>query len=128
MSFSVIKTSNAPAAIGPYSQGCIAGRMLFISGQIPVDPSTGKMITDDIKAATAQCLENIMAILRAADENARLVKVGIFLTDMGDFGKVNEIYATYFGDEPPARACVEVSALPKGAPIEIEAIAILSIG
>jgi len=128
VSFSVIKTSNAPAAIGPYSQGCIAGRMLFISGQIPVDPSTGKMITDDIKAATAQCLENIMAILRAADENARLVKVGIFLTDMGDFGKVNEIYATYFGDEPPARACVEVSALPKGAPIEIEAIAILSIG
>jgi 2-iminobutanoate/2-iminopropanoate deaminase len=102
--------------------------MLFISGQIPVDPSTGKMITDDIKAATAQCLENIMAILRAADENAHLVRIGIFLTDMGDFGKVNEIYATYFGDEPPARACVEVSALPKGAAIEIEAIAILSIG
>ena len=126
MCFRVIKTSNAPAAVGPYSQGCVAGRILFISGQIPVDPSTGKMITGDIEAATAQCMENIMAVLRAADENAYLVKVGIFLTDMGDFGKVNGIYATYFDDEPPARACIEVSALPKGAPIEIEAIALLS--
>jgi len=126
MSHKIISTDKAPAAVGPYSQGCAAGNILFISGQIPINPGTGEMITDDIAAATRQCMDNLFAVLNAASADAHFVKITIFLTDMSDFGRVNEVYASYFDDNPPARACVEVSRLPKNAQIEIEGIAILS--
>ncbi len=111
--------------MGPYSQGCIGGRLFFISGQIPIDPKTGEMITDDIATATRQCMDNLMAVLRAGHEKAHLVKVCIYLTDMNQFGAVNEVYAGYFDENPPARACIEVSRLPKKASIEIDGIAVL---
>ena len=124
MSHRIISTPNAPAAIGPYSQGCVAGRLLFISGQIPLNPETGEMETDIVRA-TIRCMENILAVAKAAGEGVHLAKVTIYLTDISRFGRVNEAYADFFDQAPPARACVEVSALPKGAPVEIEAIAIL---
>jgi len=125
MSHKIVSTDKAPAAVGPYSQGCIGGGLLFISGQIPVNPATGEMVTDDIVSATRQSMENLLAVLRASGDGAHLVKVTIFLTDMSNFGAVNEVYASFFDSEPPARACIEVAALPKGAPIEIEGIAVL---
>jgi 2-iminobutanoate/2-iminopropanoate deaminase len=119
----VIETDKAPAAIGPYSQGIKQEGFIFTSGQLPVGPS-GQLITDDIAAATEQCLKNIRAVLGAAD--ARLddvIKVTIYLVDMGNFGEVNNIYEGFFTTDPPARSCVQVAGLPKGAPIEIEAVA-----
>ena len=120
----IVSTSDAPAAIGPYSQAIRSGSMLFCAGQIPLDPRTGQIVSDDISEQAKRVLENIKAILRAEDLTfEHVVKTTIFLTSMGDFQAVNEIYATYFGENPPARSTVAVSALPKGAKVEIEVIA-----
>lgn len=119
----VINTKNAPGAIGPYSQGIIVGDFVYTSGQIPINPATGVMETD-IKVATKQSMENVKAILEAAGTSLeKVVKTSIFLKDLNDFAVVNEIYGTYFTENPPARSCVQVAKLPKDAVIEIEAIA-----
>lgn len=126
MDYEEVKTDSAPLAVGPYSQGFIIGKTVYISGQIPFDPATGERVVGGIGEATRRCMDNVMAVLRASGAGGRLVRVGIYLTDMSNFGAVNEIYATYFIDgAPPARSCVEVSSLPKGVPIEIDAIAVL---
>src|SRR5450755_4630054 len=123
----IVATSDAPAAIGPYSQAIRSGPLLFCAGQIPLDPQTGQIVSDDISEQARRVLENIAAILKAAQLNfSHVVKTTIFLTSMGDFQTVNEIYATYFRENPPARSTVAVSALPKGAKIEIEVIAMAS--
>ena len=120
----VINTKNAPGAIGPYSQGIIVGDFVYTSGQIPINPATGVMETD-IKSATKQSMENVKAILEAAGTSLeKVIKTSIFLKDLNDFAVVNEIYGTYFSENPPARSCVQVAKLPKDAVIEIEAIAI----
>ena len=119
----VIHTNNAPGAIGPYSQGIIVGDFVYTSGQIPINPATGVMETD-IKSATKQSMENVKAILEAAGTSLeKVIKTSIFLKDLNDFAVVNEIYGTYFSENPPARSCVQVAKLPKDAVIEIEAIA-----
>lgn len=118
-----IKTDKAPAAVGPYSQGIKAGKFVFTSGQLPAKP-TSELITEDVAAATRQCLENVRAVFQAAGVKMKdVIKVTIFLSDMADFATVNSVYEEYFPEPPPARSCVQVAALPKGAPIEIEAIA-----
>lgn len=120
---SQIETNKAPGAIGPYSQAILAGDYVFVSGQLPVDMATGEMQVDPAKAAKAS-LDNINAILNTVDlDMSNIVKTLIFLTDMNDFAAVNEVYATYFKEMPPARSCIAVTALPKGAVLEIEAIA-----
>ena len=120
----VINTKNAPGAIGPYSQGIVVGDFVYTSGQIPINPATGVMETD-IKLATKQSMENVKAILEAAGTSLEnVVKTSIFLKDLNDFAVVNEVYGTYFNENPPARSCVQVAKLPKDAVIEIEAIAI----
>jgi 2-iminobutanoate/2-iminopropanoate deaminase len=119
-----IFTSEAPAAIGPYSQGMRSGRFVFCSGQIPLDPKSGQIIAGDIATQTRRVLDNVAAILRMEGltfEN--VVKTTIFLTNLTDFQKVNEIYGSYFKQAPPARSTVQVSALPMGANVEIEVIA-----
>lgn len=120
----IISTDKAPGAIGPYSQGIMTGNLIFTSGQIPIDVKTGELELTDIKKAAAHSLDNVKAILEsqgACMEN--IIKATVFLTDLADFNDVNEIYGTYFTSDPPARSCVQVAALPKGAKIEIEAIA-----
>ena len=120
----ILSTNDAPAAIGPYSQGIRTGSLLFCAGQIPLDPKTGQMVSDDIGEQTKRVLENISALLKAAHLSFdHVVKTTIFLTSMDDFQTVNEIYGTYFRENPPARSTVAVSALPKGAKVEIEVIA-----
>ena len=124
MNKKVIKTDNAPEAIGPYSQGIMVGDFIYTSGQIPINPKTGIMETD-IKLATKQSMENIKAILEEVGTSLEnVIKTTIFLKDLNDFNVVNEVYATYFNENNPARSCVEVARLPKDAVIEIEAIAI----
>lgn len=119
----IISTSKAPSAIGPYSQGIKIGEMVFTSGQIPVNPATGEVVTE-IKAATRQSLENVKAVLEEAGSSLeKVVKVVVFIKDMNDFGQVNEVYEEYFNENPPARSCVEVARLPKDCVIEIEAVA-----
>jgi 2-iminobutanoate/2-iminopropanoate deaminase len=121
----VISTQDAPAAIGPYSQAIRTGTMMFCSGQIPLDPKTGQIVSGGIDAQTTRVCENITAVLRAEGLSfADIVKTTIFLTDLGDFQTVNEIYGKYFSENPPARSTVQVAALPKGAKVEIEAIAV----
>ena len=125
----IISTSEAPAAIGPYSQAVRIGNFLFCSGQIPLDPKSGQIVSGDIAAETRRVLDNVGAVLKAERltfEN--IVKTTIFLTDLGDFQSVNEIYGSYFKQQPPARSTVQVSALPKGAKIEIEVIAVADNG
>jgi 2-iminobutanoate/2-iminopropanoate deaminase len=118
-----ISTPKAPAAIGAYSQGVRLGNLVFISGQLPLDPKTGDLVTS-IKDATKQCLENLKAILEAAGSSMDgIVKTTVFLRDMNDFAAMNEVYVTYFPKNPPARAAVQVARLPKDAIVEIEAIA-----
>ena len=120
----VIQTNNAPGAIGPYSQGVIVGDFVYTSGQIPLNPVTGELVTD-IKLATKQSMENIKAILEEAGTSLNnVVKTSIFLKDLNDFEAVNEVYGTYFIENKPARSCVQVAKLPKDAVIEIEAIAV----
>ena len=120
-----IATEKAPAAIGPYSQGIKAGGMVFVSGQIPVNPATGELLTD-IAAATRQSLTNLAAVLQAAGCSMdQVVKTTVFLSDLKNFAAMNEVYAEFFKVNPPARSTVEVGALPKGAVVEIEAIAVI---
>ena len=120
----IISTNEAPAAIGPYSQAVRSGSFLFCSGQIPLDPKSGQIISGDIAAQTRRVLDNIAAVLRAEGLTFdAVVKTTIFLTDLGDFQTVNEIYGSYFKQDPPARSTVQVSALPKNANVEIEVIA-----
>lgn len=118
----VIYSENAPKAIGPYSQGIQAGNFLFVSGQLPVDPTNGT-ISDDIKIQTHQSLENIKAIVLAAGftmEN--IVKTTVYVKDLNQFNDINQVYARFFTENPPARACIEIARLPKDAGVEIEAI------
>lgn len=116
-------TEQAPAALGPYSQAVAATNLLFISGQLPIDPATGKMVEGDITARTHRVVANLKAIAEAAGASLdNVVKTTIFLTDLGDFQAVNAAYATYFTTAPPARSTVQVAALPLGSNIEIEAI------
>ena len=122
----IITTSDAPAAIGPYSQAVQAGNLLYISGQIPLDPKTGTLVTDDIAAETRQVFANLKAVLKAGGADfSDVVKVMVFLTDMADFATVNGIYGEYFPENPPARACIQAAALPGGARVEMEAIALV---
>jgi 2-iminobutanoate/2-iminopropanoate deaminase len=124
VSKAVISTAAAPAAIGPYSQAIRAGNLLFVSGQIPLHPATGQMVGGDIRAQTRQVLENLAAILGAGGSSlARVVKTTVFLRDLGEFAAMNEVYAEFFREQPPARATVEVARLPRDAAIEIEAVA-----
>ncbi len=117
-------SENAPAPVGPYSQGIKAGNFIFISGQLPIDPSSNKMIEGSIEEKTHQCLKNIKAILSSEGLNfSHIVKVTIYTTDISQFSKINKVYGEYFKEDPPARAVVEVSKLPLDSDIEIEAIA-----
>jgi len=121
-----IDTDSAAAAIGPYSQAIRSGRLLFVSGQIPLDPDTGDIASTTIEGQTHRVLKNLGAILRAAGASFEdVVKTTIYLTDLDDFGAVNTVYATYVGSPPPARATVQVTALPKSARVEIDAIAVI---
>ena len=123
---SVISTKAAPAAIGPYSQGIKSQGLLFCSGQIAIDPATGAIVEGGIEAQTRRVCENVMALLKEAGaEPSSVVKTTVFITDMNDFPKVNEIYASYFAEPFPARSCVGVASLPKGALVEIEVVASL---
>jgi 2-iminobutanoate/2-iminopropanoate deaminase len=130
MQRSIVRTTQAPAAIGPYSQAVIVPigegrRMIFCSGQIPLDPATGALVEGDIAAQTQQVLENLGAVLAAAGSSfSEIVRTTIFLADMDDFAAVNEIYATRFAQDPPARATVQAARLPRDARVEIDAIAI----
>ena len=119
-----IVTDRAPAAMGPYSQGIETGNFVFVSGQIPINLRTGEMESADISAATRYSLENVSGILEGAGLTMEhIVKATIFLADIADFAAVNEVYASFFTGAPPARSCIQVAALPKGARVEIEAIA-----
>ncbi len=119
-----ISTDKAPAALGPYSQAVRAGNLIFISGQIPLDPSNGELIEGDIKDQTRRVLANLMEIITAGGGNlGSIVKTTVYLKNMDDFSLMNEAYAEYFKENQPARACVEVSRLPKDVDIEIEAVA-----
>ena len=122
----IVATDRAPQAIGPYSQAVKAGRFLFLSGQIPLDPATGELVTAGIAAETEQVMENVAAVLCAAGLGFdSVVKTTIYLTDLANFGAVNEVYGRRFPAAPPARSTVQVAALPRGAGVEIEVIAAL---
>lgn len=126
MSKEIIQTDQAPGAIGPYSQAIKKNSMVFVSGQIPMDPSTGEIVVGDIQTQTRQVLNNVEAVLKASGATLDdVVKATVFITSMDDFPQINEVYGEYFKNDPPARACVEVSRLPKSVQVEIEAIAIL---
>lgn len=125
MKHQVIHTDNAPKAIGPYSQAVKAGNMLFVSGQVPFVPETMEIVEGDVKAQTAQSLKNVQAILAEAGiDFSHVVKSTVFIKDMNEFAQINEVYAEFFGENKPARACVEVARLPKDVKVEIEVIAI----
>ena len=121
----VVSTPGAPAAIGPYSQAIRSGDLLFVSGQIPLDPATGTLVDGDIQAETHRVLQNLSAILEAADSSLdRALKTTVFLTDLADFAAMNDVYREYFADPAPARSTVQVAALPRGARVEIEVVAL----
>ena len=121
----IISTKDAPAAIGPYSQAIKAAGMIFISGQIPLNPASGEIAGASIEAQTKRVMKNLEAVLKAAGSDLdKVIKTTIYLTDLSDFAVVNEIYGSYFNESPPARATVEVSGLPKGVKVEIDAIAL----
>ena len=120
----MIKTEKAPPAIGPYSQGVDTGGLVFVAGQVPIYPPEGKIVEKTVAGQTRQSIENIKAILGAASLGLEhVVKTTVFLVSMDDFREMNEVYAEYFGENPPARATIAVSALPLGARVEIEAVA-----
>ncbi|HSW35361.1 MAG TPA: RidA family protein [Candidatus Limnocylindrales bacterium] len=120
-----IATKKAPAAVGPYSQAIKTESFLFVSGQLPINPATGELVLGDIKAQTHQALDNVKAIVEEAGLTMdSVVKATVFIADMDQFAAVNEVFAQYFGNVPPARACVEVARIPKDVGIEIEAIAV----
>ncbi|MGB3811991.1 MAG: RidA family protein [Shinella sp.] len=118
-----IHTNDAPGAVGPFSQAIKVGNLLFVSGQLPIDPATGEFNSDDAIAQADQCLKNLAAIAAAAGTSlANTVKTTVLLTDLGQFAEINKVYAGFFAKPYPARACYEVAALPKGAKVEIEAV------
>ena len=122
----IISTTNAPAAIGPYSQAVKVGNLLYTSGQIPLNPATGELVIGDVKKATERSMENVKAILEAAGTSLdRVIKTVVFIKDMNDFAAVNEVYGKYFTSNQPARSCVEVARLPKDVQVEIEVIALV---
>jgi len=124
MKIRMIETDKAPAAVGPYSQAVKAGDLVFVSGQIPLAPGSAERVSEDVTDQTRQCLENLSAVLKAAGSSLeKVLKVTLYIQDMGDFQKINEIYARFFPHHRPARACVEVARLPKEAKVEIEAVA-----
>lgn len=121
-----IRTPNAPAAFGPFAQGVKTDTLFFSTGQLPLDPDNGEIVSDDIQTQTRQVLINLKAILEAAGCSLdRVLKATVYITNMDDFDKVNEVYADFFPEKPPARSCVEVSRLAKDAKVEIEVIALL---
>ena len=124
---SIVSTTNAPAAIGPYSQATKIGNFVFTSGQIPIDPATGQVVAGSVEEQTRLVLTNLTAVLEAAGTSLdKVVKTTVFIKNMNDFAAINAVYATFFTNEPPARSCVEVARLPKDVLVEIEAIAHLS--
>jgi 2-iminobutanoate/2-iminopropanoate deaminase len=124
MSREAIATPDAPEAIGPYSQAIATGGLVFCSGQIPLDPSSGELVTGSIADQTKRCMQNLQAVLEAAGSGLdRLVKVTVFLADMSDYAEFNDAYGEFTGEPPPARAAIGVAALPRGAHVEIECIA-----
>jgi 2-iminobutanoate/2-iminopropanoate deaminase len=127
MNKQIISTVQAPSAIGPYSQAVRAGNMLFVSGQIPTDPSTGALIADkSIQAQTRRVLQNVLAIVEAAGGSAQsVVKATVFLKSMDDFAEMNAVYSTFFSSAPPARATVEAARLPRDVSVEIDCIAVI---
>jgi 2-iminobutanoate/2-iminopropanoate deaminase len=119
----VVDAPGAPAAVGPYSHAVVAGGLLFCSGQIPLDPATGELVGADAPAQARRCLENLTAVCAGAGAAlADAVRVTVYLTDIGDFAAVNEVYASFFASDPPARVAIAVAALPKGAKVEIDAV------
>lgn len=127
MSRQIINTPNAPAPIGPYNQAVKAGNTLYVSGQIAINPETGALVQDDIQAETHMVMKNLQGILTAAGLGfGDIVKCSIFVSDMGNFAEINEVYGSYFEKDPPARETVEVSALPKYVNVEISCIAVAS--
>ena len=119
----VINTTNAPSAIGPYVQATVHNNTLYISGQLPIDPASGELVTGDITLQTTQAMQNLKAIIEAAGGTMEnILKTTILLTDLSHFASVNQAYAAFFQSEPPARICYQVTALPKGAEVEIDAI------
>jgi len=125
MSRRIIVTPDAPKAVGPYSQAVAVGDLLFCSGQIPLDPVTGQLLQGDVTEQTTLVLENLSAVLRANGMSfANVAKTTVFLTDLGDFAAMNDVYALYFPSNQPARSTIQVAALPKGARVEIEATAV----
>lgn len=126
MKLELLATNKAPGAVGPYSQGVKGGNIIFTSGQLAMIPETGEIITDNIQKETRLCLNNLTAVLNAGGATLNdVVKVTVFVTDIGNFSLINEVYAEFFTEHRPARSLVEVSKLPKGGNIEIEAIAIV---
>ncbi len=126
MTLETVQTDNAPAAIGPYSQAVIAPPFVFVSGQLGMDPATGDLVGDDLESQSRQALENVKQILMAAGSSLeKTTAVEVFLTDMGNFADFNLIYAEYFSAHKPARAAIEVSALPKGGCVEIKCTAVV---
>lgn len=122
----IITTKNAPTAIGPYSQAVKIGNLVYTSGQIPVNPKNGELLTGDIKEQTMQVIENLKAVLEEAGTSLdNVIKSLVFLSDMNNFASMNEVYGTYFSEKQPARSCVEVARLPKDVAIEMEVIAII---
>ncbi len=125
MSRARIETDRAPAAIGPYSQAIATGELVFTAGQIALDPATGEIVEGGIAAETAQVLRNMAAVLEAAGSSLdRVVKTTVYLADMGEFAAMNEVYGTFFGDPPPARAAIQAAALPRGVRVEIDCVAV----
>jgi 2-iminobutanoate/2-iminopropanoate deaminase len=123
----IVKTDQAPSAIGPYSQAVIANGFVFAAGQVPLDPRTGQIVPGDTRIQTKRVMENLKAVLTAAGSSMdRVVKTTVFLVNLNDFGVMNEIYGEYFQEEPPARSTVQVAKLPREAAVEIEVIAIAS--
>jgi 2-iminobutanoate/2-iminopropanoate deaminase len=119
-----VVTQQAPAPIGPYSQGVISGGFLFVSGQIPIDPKTNEIVGGGVEAQTERVLQNVLAVVKEAKMGPEnIVKTTVFLQDLADFAAMNEVYARYLGKEPPARSTVQVAALPRGVRIEIDAVA-----
>ena len=125
----IVSTPHAPAAIGPYSQAVVSNGFAFLSGQIPLDPATGKLIEGDVGAQTERVLENLKAVLESCGSSLnKVVKTTVYLKDISEFARMNEVYARYFPANPPARATVEVSRLPRGAELEMDAIAVITGG
>jgi 2-iminobutanoate/2-iminopropanoate deaminase len=126
VSVRIVHTEQAPAAIGPYSQAIVAGNFVYTAGQIPLDPATGQIVQGDVTVQTERVMRNLTAVLEAAGTNwANVVKTTVFLQDMADFPRVNEVYGRMIGDARPARSTVQVSALPRGVLVEIDAVALV---